>query len=120
MKRNELVDSLIANEQTKWEEKDRDLLMNTDMDILEKMIPVENRCSAEDTVVTNALEHTNNPHKKEEPLLLPKLDFGGQDEVTTNNESEDKDGPLIAPVMNFGKQEKRKKNSKIQRMIIPH
>jgi hypothetical protein len=115
MERNELVDSLIANEQTKWEESDRHLLMNTDMDILEKMVPVENWCSAaqdEDTQTINALEHTDNPPHKEEPLIPPVLNLGGQDEVTTNSESEDEDdnSPLVMPVMNFGKPEKKKQN----------
>jgi hypothetical protein len=48
MDKQKLVDSLISNKITLWEEKDRESLMAMNEDVLAKMIPIENRKSADE------------------------------------------------------------------------
>lgn len=60
------VDLLINSKQTKWEEADREMLMNTDETVLDKMVPVEDKAAPEvnaEDAPAPALEHASEPKK---------------------------------------------------------
>lgn len=58
MIKTELVEQLISNELTSWKEEDRELLMQTDDDLLLKMIPVANEKDEEEDKEEDVVDNT--------------------------------------------------------------
>ena len=59
------------------------------------------------------IDHMTDNVAREEPLPLPTLNFGGEDEKqVTNDEQYDGEAPLVLPTMNFDKKKKDDKKVK--------
>ncbi len=78
MKKKEVVNSLITNKTTLWEEDDREDLMAMELNVLERMVPVENK----DT------EEEETKKKKKEMEAVANAAKKGAEEATAKEEEE--------------------------------
>ena len=82
VKKEDVVNGLIANEATLWEEEDKEDLMAMELSVLERMIPVEKE-EEEDTTVANK--------KKEQEAVTNAANKGAEEANAENKDGEDKD-----------------------------
>jgi len=70
MDKKMLVTALIANEQTRWSEEDRDGLMTLEEDALEKMLPVEEPEAKEEVKEVKEVEQKDGDSEVGRPLTM--------------------------------------------------
>ncbi len=87
-KKEAIVNSLIANEATLWEEDDKETLMAMELDVLGKMIPVENDDADEEAKKKKEKEAVANAAKKEAAEAEAKKKK--EKEAVENKETESK------------------------------
>ncbi|MBA4411585.1 MAG: hypothetical protein C0397_19480 [Odoribacter sp.] len=80
------IDRIIASPLTNWTEKDRQLLEQTDDDILDKMLPAEDAEDVIQNIATSAGE----------PLDLPTMNWKQDDEK--EEEKQSRRGEATAPL----------------------
>lgn len=84
------VNNLISNEQTKWEEDDREFLSSLDEDQLDKMFPIEN----EDKKAAGKLPPVSDPEQVQKVVDKAAKDVGPQEQETKTANNKEKSPTL--------------------------
>jgi len=87
MNKEQLIESLISNKATKWEESDKEFLMAQDDAALEKMIPIKNEKTKEEIAAEEEAAKTAEEKKKkeEEKAAASKNEESGNEKETAQS-----------------------------------
>jgi len=113
MDKSKIVDELISNELTKWKEEDRDLLMNLEESVLEKMTPIVSETKNEEG------ENTTNEKKKEtETKMNEKVVNEKEKKSMTAEEFIAQAPPEIQEILNEGRMAAQAERNRLIKTII--